>query len=221
MRSIIFACLMAIGTFVFSSSGSQALPVDFIDNGSYTTDLASGLDWLDVTETKRMSYNSVNAQLGAGGAYEGWRYATMPELRQMIFNWTGVAVPVPKWSFTLPRFSTTGLISLLGSTHDETGPHIQRISSGILDFEPYFHENPGVYTHKVFSISFDFIPETGSEYSAFNNVMELDDTRRSPGGSFLVRNSQLSVVPLPAAVWVFGAALAGLGWLTRRQKQAN
>ncbi len=41
----------------------------------------------------------------------------------------------------------------------------------------------------------------------------------SPGlfvGSYLVR--QASPVPLPAAFWLFGSALAGLGLITRKRK---
>ena len=32
-------------------------------------------------------------------------------------------------------------------------------------------------------------------------------------GTYLVR----ATVPVPAAVWLFGSALAGLGWMSRRQ----
>ena len=33
-------------------------------------------------------------------------------------------------------------------------------------------------------------------------------------GTFLVRSS---VVPIPAAVWLFGSALAAMGWVRRKQ----
>jgi hypothetical protein len=36
---------------------------------------------------------------------------------------------------------------------------------------------------------------------------------------FYLDNLAMSVVPVPAAVWLFGSALAGLGWM--RRKQAN
>jgi hypothetical protein len=32
-----------------------------------------------------------------------------------------------------------------------------------------------------------------------------------------IDNFSASVVPVPAAVWLFGSALAGLGWLKRKQ----
>jgi hypothetical protein len=34
-------------------------------------------------------------------------------------------------------------------------------------------------------------------------------------------NSQISAVPLPAAAWLFGSALLGLGALRRKQKAGN
>jgi hypothetical protein len=40
----------------------------------------------------------------------------------------------------------------------------------------------------------------------------------SVGGSLLyIDNIVTNVVPVPAAIWLFGSALAGLGWLRRRQ----
>lgn len=40
----------------------------------------------------------------------------------------------------------------------------------------------------------------------------------SSGGSNSNFNASFSAVPIPAAVWLFGSALAGLGWLRRRQQ---
>ena len=37
------------------------------------------------------------------------------------------------------------------------------------------------------------------------------------GPIFIMDDIQTSVVPVPAAVWLFGSALAGLGWFRRRQ----
>ena len=37
------------------------------------------------------------------------------------------------------------------------------------------------------------------------------------GGEVVVDNISVSAVPVPAAVWLFGSALAGLGWFRRRQ----
>jgi hypothetical protein len=39
----------------------------------------------------------------------------------------------------------------------------------------------------------------------------------SSNDSWGIDNLQYSVVPIPAAAWLFGSALAGLGWLRRKQ----
>lgn len=62
------------------------------DLGNITRDTDTGLDWLDVTETRGLSYNQVMAQMGPGGTYEGWRYATTAELDQLIINFGYTAI---------------------------------------------------------------------------------------------------------------------------------
>ena len=37
------------------------------------------------------------------------------------------------------------------------------------------------------------------------------------GGIEAVDNVQVNIIPIPAAVWLFGSALAGLGWMRRKQ----
>jgi hypothetical protein len=45
------------------------------------------------------------------------------------------------------------------------------------------------------------------------SYITADGLGAAPG----IDNVQLNAVPIPAAVWLFGSALAGLGWLRRRQ----
>ena len=94
--------------------GSSEYISILIDNGTFTTDTNSGLDWLDVTLSINRSYNDVSTQLGVGGDYEGWHYATGVQFVRMIESYTSV----------LPGFETTyiegtllnGLTELLGQT---------------------------------------------------------------------------------------------------------
>jgi len=48
-----------------------AVNADIIDAGTYTTDEASGLDWLDMVFTDGSSYNQTVVDIGAGGSLEG------------------------------------------------------------------------------------------------------------------------------------------------------
>jgi hypothetical protein len=61
---------------------------------------------------------------------------------------------------------------------------------------------------------------TGSMYTynsmgLFNNIMSF--TVFDSGVLPVVGNIVVSTVPIPAAVWLFGSALACLGWLRRKQ----
>jgi uncharacterized repeat protein (TIGR01451 family) len=49
-----------------------------------TRDATSGLDWLDLTQTANRSYNDVSSQLGAGGQFAGFRYATQAEVTALF-----------------------------------------------------------------------------------------------------------------------------------------
>jgi hypothetical protein len=54
-----------------------------VDRGSYTTDLASGLDWLDLTETRTLSI----AQVEAGPLVSaGWKVATYAQVFGLFHN---------------------------------------------------------------------------------------------------------------------------------------
>jgi hypothetical protein len=48
------------------------------------------------------------------------------------------------------------------------------------------------------------------------SVQNSSDVNSSFGGSVAV-GIAYNIVPIPAAVWLFGSALAGLGWIRRRQ----
>ena len=66
--------------------------------------------------------------------------------------------------------------------------------------------------------SFNFVVaddafQGGFLYGDFSQV--LNDL----GGTDLIATANISVVPLPAAVWLFGSALIGLVGMSRRQKQ--
>jgi hypothetical protein len=77
----------ALAAFLLSVPSQAAL----VDLGNVTQDTNSGLSWLDATATAGMSYNDVSLQLGPGGAFEGYRYATLPELESFLVGAGGTA----------------------------------------------------------------------------------------------------------------------------------
>ena len=54
--------------------------------GSLTIDTATNLAWLDVTKTDARSFDDVSSQFGAGGEFEGFRYATEEEVLTFFSN---------------------------------------------------------------------------------------------------------------------------------------
>lgn len=75
----------------------------------------------------------------------------------------------------------------------------------------------------IASFTFGILGAVGSETTISIGNPAFDDTGFTlPGGALVdvnYVNSQVHVVPLPAAVWMFGAGLAGvLGPMTRRKK---
>lgn len=74
----------ALVTAAVPFTGARAA---IIDNSSYLTDTATGLDWLDVTTSVNLSYNYVSSQFGAGQQFDGWRYATRTEFNAFLTNY--------------------------------------------------------------------------------------------------------------------------------------
>jgi hypothetical protein len=72
---------------LFLFAGFQA-NATLIDNGHFSTDVASGLDWLDWTSTQGMT--QADALTMFSGA--GWRVATGSEADELVFNQFGLTV---------------------------------------------------------------------------------------------------------------------------------
>ena len=192
----------AVFALALSSSANAAL----IDNGDITTDTISGFEWLDVTLTAGKSYDYVSSQFGAGGQFEGWRYASSAELSGFFDSAGGSGeyigydpshhsiVPdiMNMWgTLTVYSANTTTIAMLADSPAD--GLHYY---ASIYEFYSYVNRD-------------DYI-----------NLFEgsWDDTRTNTGiSSALVR---ASVVPVPAAVWLFGSGLIGLIGVARRRAHA-
>lgn len=75
-------------TVASASSLAGLLSVDDPTHGvdAITLDTDTGLEWLDLTITAGASFDDVSAQLGTGGTYEGFRYASMSEVSTLYLN---------------------------------------------------------------------------------------------------------------------------------------
>ena len=192
-------------TLVLSTSVNAAL----IDNDTYTMDDVSGLDWLDLSATDGLAYNSVLS------LNPGWRYATYDEvsvLYSTLFEGiydtgTGTGVSDGNASHYDDQWVDANMhIDLFGVTYTDT-PVTFYVSYGW-----YLHSDGTLRTGGA-TVNVD----TGNSLIYFahdTDYSQFIDTGYETYGTYLVRTS---VVPLPAAVWLFGSGLIGLIGLARRK----
>jgi len=219
MRSLIFLLL-------FSSQAFGAI----IDLGDYTRDTATGLDWLDLTKTRGLSFDEVSTELDFGGKYYGHRYANTAEFDQLITNFDYVAINNNcqyglincDVSIDTDNPIVEHMIRLLGDTYDayldfrndgrDIAPNGAGAVDGLLADTPLTNDvNYAGYGYIYDDESFlrfdqsNYI-DSADHVSAANNPMHKSSTSEVTG-SFLVRPSP---VPLPASFWLFASGLISL-----------
>jgi hypothetical protein len=169
-----------------------------------TYDTDSGLEWLDVTVTAGMSYNEVALQLGAGGVYEGFTFASDQQVVDL--------------------FSAVDLQEIPNAPSSE-GPKIQQLLSfwdvtwylGTGERTEFLTSNTDGLNGGAHWSGRVFWLEGGDTGAAAQLYERSDDFKSFTVGSALVRTA--SPVPVPAAIWMFGAGLIGISGFIRRKKQ--
>ena len=170
------------------------------DDGLITIDTDTGLEWLDFSSTNAMSYNDISAQLTTGGTWDGWRYATVQEIESLLNAAGGNGV--------YGRFSSAENEGVYANLIDLMFPGYTR------NYLRIFMDGPNVTYHATTVIN--GMDDQGDWLDPYYSG---DDTRPYYAGSdissALVRTS---VVPVPAAAWLFASGLMGLIGLARRKK---
>lgn len=115
MKTIRFLVPLLFITIIINTQ-VKAASINFIDHGDYTTDLTSGLDWLDVTKSVNQSYSYISSQLIKEGEYDGWRYANGAEFNKLVSTYTGKNLGSDVVYSQFPVGSLNGLMDLLGRT---------------------------------------------------------------------------------------------------------
>lgn len=205
---------------LFITTQSNAALIDY---GSFVFDSTTNSDWLKLTETQNRSYNDVSSKFGSGQEFEGWRYATVWELDSMLKDQgiTGISGGCGWGDLTLCGYdqanngkvaniiNTFGVLTTTTFSRGElrlnlygwTGSDMSEFGDGLKgkvlgwmqDFEegqPRFHDalinvNPGNSLSNL------------NEYQAYL-------------GSWLVRESSVSTVPVPPALLLFISGLISL-----------
>lgn len=189
------------------------LQANIIDHGIYLEDTVSGLDWLDVTETMEgtenlatahcIPYNTISSQLGAGGVFAGWRYATGEEFNALLEHYTGTAPGT--YSRVLQNDKITGLIALLGPTYINAGAY-QAVSGMLVDESELTF---GYRWSAALLDDFDNYNLVGGDYSQ-THFIDIDPSGQYLAlGSFLVRTH--TDVPEPSTLLLMALGLLGLG----------
>ena len=206
------AALLALSTNVSAT---------LIDNGYYITDTATGLDWLDLTITVNKDYSFVESQMAAGGQFEGWALASYEQTITFLGNAGG-----------------NGIYDGTNDTHDSTSAHFDSgwltanngVVAPLLDMWGNFSNDPqnhsahfiideqDIYGNYTMAYLFD---TSKSSWGLTSDLMEITTTWSGAAstqvGAALVRPSEVSAVPVPAAVWLFGSGLIGLAGIARRK----
>ncbi len=211
-----------------------ATPMGYTDNGHYLTNDVTNLDWLDISATKGMTYNKILAEMGPGGLFSGYRFATKSELSGLFVDWFGSSAGNVRGSNTGALSSNVELsLTLVNSDVFSWGLYNEQ---GLANTESYKADE--VYTashiegeglvlgmladttndlsvHIVGGLQFrhDSFGFRSSFWSPSTGGLSVDSSN-SHTGAWLVS----SPVPVPASIWFMGAGLLGLLGFGRKNK---
>lgn len=208
-----------------------------IDQGDWTWDQDTNLDWLDLTQTTNMSYYDVVAAISGGGlSHSGydlseWRFATMNEVQTLFDNITGVTVGGSYYR-NLGTDNNNGVadewVQILGDTFNNFILEDRGVSADEFDGCGY----EGCYVHYSWGITSTAYPGDAITVAFLKDEREdcidcVDHTSNSAllkndrahfFGSWLVRAHV--EIPEPATFALFGIGLAGIGFTARRRRKA-
>lgn len=208
-----FKKVLTLITLAFSLTANAAL----IDNGVYTSDTASGLDWLDLTETRGLSYFDVVSNIENGGSFSGWRYATIEELSAVTQQFG-----LDDIIFSSVTSELSASINLMNSYFgdlfyglDAGNPSNLSGSYGMVAGPT---ENIGCCGSQWWQpgalVKKDILSDQiNVEVLGLGSYVKADGFNEV--GSYLVRDA--SAVPVPAALWLFSSALIGLIEINRKK----
>lgn len=192
-----------------------------VDHGTFTSDTLSGLDWLDLTITRGQSYDDVTGQMGAGQAYEGWRYASRDEVREFWADAGGLG------PFTGNASGATNWVGQLQALWGKTYPFTYAVNGNTVQGTIAMTGDASLAcaTCNLTVYLLDNIDLSDSSIGDFAEAEQLNEAYRWQGqipiGHALVRaTTPVLAVPEPATLALLGIGVAGLV-ISRRERSGR
>jgi hypothetical protein len=111
--------VMALSPTTIASAALLEADDPVFGPGAITRDADTGLDWLDLRQSKLRWFDDVSSQFGDGGDFEGFRYATAAELNVLFYSSAGISGP--RNNSCPGEEAVRDLMALVGETHGEFG----------------------------------------------------------------------------------------------------
>ncbi len=203
-RNTLQTMIGAVAVVISASSVSAPAQATLIDHGLTTEDDATGLEWLDLTQTVGQSYNSVLAGYG-GYTTSGWSPAAGAQIC-LLFSTYGAAFPAcdtpPFQVVPVADATALALVGLFGDTF--SGAEVA--ASGM--YKSSF-DAAGWVSEACIDTTLAGCFFAGTANLGTYNNWNLDTSGLDYSGTWLVRPYQASVVPEPSTLALFGAGLSG------------
>jgi hypothetical protein len=235
MSPVSLAAALVVGAMIAPQSAQAALfarDLNSVGDGLLTQDTATGLDWLDVTQTKGRSYDEVVAGVGGYTTQKGFRFATSSEVSRLfdsaLVGKGLVAVSTPNTTVNLSAgyFAAQEIHTLLGLTSSQSIPAGGFVSGSVTfkSTEGYVSDStalgqPGLATISSNRSAVSFTVSPVGRVSSDTGTGQVGS--RSSGvsfspqyASFLVRSSA-PVASTPEPSILLGSAAIALAQLTQ------
>ena len=229
MKTLIITMLMVLSfnvcaTTTYSQTTLPRLDTTFLDVGISHWDTTTGLEWLDFGGlvgdpiTFGHSVNSAEAAYGVGNG--GWRLANYTEVHNLFNMFFPFFVDDGDGSMALDEVHDSESVearnSWLLSFGSDGVSTIELDAATLISSRGFYVDALGAVQRMGLTIGGPIFGSTlyGPDYSEFATTLDMSGSNY---GVFMVRD--YTVVPIPAAAWLFGSGLLGLVVIARRKVQ--
>ena len=197
-------------SFLMLSPIANSATYNLVDHGTYTRDLNSNLEWLDLSYTQGLSFNALQSALNTNPNLSGWRLATLAEFsaiftsRGYVFEGQSVITTGTPQQVNDQFFNT--IIGYFGTTQTSGS---QFLSRGLLNEDYFLNE-------QIFG---DIRYNTSTTIGSAQLGKVRDNASGNILAAYLVRDVTPSAVPLPAAAWFMLSGLGAIGVVMRKREK--